>query len=439
MTASRIALLGACALAAVLVVVCLTDDSVVRLSTTEWTPTGQGDVHTTIAAGHDFDILAETQASNMDSFLTPTEVRLRDNSEGRDFELEASSFGDVDLDLGATEEEVLLQKPDAVKTEFVKAFTAIKPGATHHSTRNAGVGATIDFGDDLATHQTDFPKELMVPAGLEKNCVTLRAYAVAIADNFNDDAENGAKLSTYATGVADGGINVLRDVLEGMAKAPKKDETCSSQFKGVMMPLRSNQAWNVKNGIAHDMLKTVWKEMNSKRGILVFKSGQDMGESGCLDDGTSMTRAEECKKIALSRASGQFVLIDANRVGWSGNPAVFTDLAVRVTTYLRALHATGANEEHIVQNRARDLLHKHIVIPKAQSVALFEGMCIPRKGATAANAAACTNVAKGLCKGKASCVWRPAWQGQMVAEEEFLEVAEEPAYEPYEEDAYGAP
>lgn len=183
-------------------------------------------------------------------------------------------------------------------------------------------------------------------------------------------------------------------------------------------PLQANKKWQVPNGIAQDMLKSINHEMHSKRGILAFQDATSLQPLTCEDKGLSLKRAAECKALIASRKGGKFVLIDASRVGWSGQPEIFTRLAVRVSTYLRAVRAIGAKDADIVQNRQKAVAIAETKIPDQAKSNLWNGMCQPRHGEPKAK---CDGKAKEACRTHVNCKWMPGWQGQEFAEEEFLE------------------
>jgi hypothetical protein len=411
---------GALALAAtVMVMVCVMDDSTVRLQETpaydepQWLPGGQPGLGSAIKAaqaeGDPTDEFAEVDAG----LYSPQDFRA---------DLQGKEVNPEDADWEGTPLE-LLQKVDPIKDKFVqriqKSFKNAGKSATFLNTQKKGsIHATIDFGDDVASHLSDkdkFPPELLKPAGLEKNCVTLRAYALAISGE-NSGERFSADLSKAGGGHS---LNVLQNVLEGMGRKPKKGETCSQQYEAVMKPLRNRREWKVPNGIAKDMVKFIDHEMHSKRGILAFQSGHDLAVSGCLDKGETLQRAVECREKALARHSGQFVLIDASRVGWSGKPSIFADLAVRITTYLHALRVTGGKEEDVVQNKAKAERIAEIKVPEEQKKGLLKGYCAIRKDSKA-KAATCKPKAHAQCEADVNCEWNQPWDGGL-AEDDFIE------------------
>jgi len=376
----RGALAGGLALVATIVVVmvCLTDDSVVRLTTDpeEWVPSGQADVNDAMGVTHADEVRKEEQTG----FFT--------GLESKDFKLEDSSFENDDLELE------LLQSDKTV---------------------GHGIHATIDFGDQLGAKGI-LPKEMGGPAGLEKNCVTLRAYALALSDNFNENKLLGAKASLAEAG-GEMSLNVLQPLLKGMGEKPKKGETCSQQYAKVMKPLLTNKKIMIRNSIAEGMLKSIDAEMKSKRGILVFQKVNQVvawkyhGES-----------ALAVKKKNRARTSGQFVYVDANRVGWSGAPSIFARLAVRVTTFLRALHVSGGEDHEVVQNKARLVAQiKERKIPDADMRRL-RGACSSKDEKLKKK---CWHLEKKACFAasiSSGCRWLGAWDGgEIVAEAEFVE------------------
>jgi len=79
------------------------------------------------------------------------------------------------------------------------------------------------------------------------------------------------------------------------------------------------------DSIALNMLEVVKTQIMEKRGILL---STDLEGSKGTDQGTLGLERHVGVDAAKSRHGGQYMFMDAERVGWSGEPSIFQHLAV---------------------------------------------------------------------------------------------------------------
>jgi len=162
-------------------------------------------------------------------------------------------------------------------------------------------------------------KKASVASVFNANCMTLKAYAMNVVDKVTD--------------MGDRSINVLKPILTAVAE--KGD--CVKQLTAEFKKLNDDQNIQVTDSIARDMTAIIEREMKEGGGILVWKN-LDFQNAGCNADPV------ECLKLSKAKAGGNYVYIDAERVGWSGTPGIFHRLAVRsraVVDTANKLHATA--------------------------------------------------------------------------------------------------
>lgn len=147
------------------------------------------------------------------------------------------------------------------------------------------------------------------------NCLTLKAYAISSYDSLMD--------------LRKGSVNVLKPILRVLAESPEANNTkeeCEATLDYALTTLSEDPDIMEESGsIARAMINTIADSMTHGRGILMVG---DLADSGTACSHTDLDR-RDCVEAAHDRQGGQFIFIDAERVGWSGEPAVFQHLAVR--------------------------------------------------------------------------------------------------------------
>merc|ERR1711998_611988 len=156
----------------------------------------------------------------------------------------------------------------------------------------------------------------------ERNCLTLKAYAMNVADQVADHS--------------------------------------SKQLNAEFAKLRSDKNIMLKSSIAKSMTDSIEHEMKSGKGILLWRTLQ-YHNAGCNLDPV------ECLKISQTKMTGaQFAYVDANRVGWSGAPDIFHQLSVRTTAVLDTANKLKIGQENLVKNGLASDHKKPPFLTKAQ-------------------------------------------------------------------------
>merc|ERR1711988_976820 len=147
-----------------------------------------------------------------------------------------------------------------------------------------------------------------------RNCLTLKAYALEVAPYLEEKINEGSLL-------------VLRPILLGLGAADDEDDTqsaCIDKLEAIFKELDNDESIQLPESISRQMLVEIKKEMRDEEGFLIWGRLTNL-DAGCLL--TSDRR--DCMFEAISRDGGQYVYVDANRVGWSGTPTTFQQIAVR--------------------------------------------------------------------------------------------------------------
>jgi len=150
------------------------------------------------------------------------------------------------------------------------------------------------------------------------NCLTLKAYAIASYDRLEDARE-----------VLPGFINILSPVLSRLAEDKDQHNTreeCTTFLSDLFDNLEKDPDIQFPDSIALKMLEVVKTQIMEKRGILL---STDLEGSKGTDQGTLGLERHVGVDAAKSRHGGQYMFMDAERVGWSGKPSIFQHLAVR--------------------------------------------------------------------------------------------------------------
>jgi hypothetical protein len=182
-------------------------------------------------------------------------------------------------------------------------------------------------------------EELVKRPHYGSNCLTLKAYAVASYDRLED-----------ARDALPGFINILYPILSQLAEDKDKHNTreeCTTFLTELLDKLEEDPDIQFEDSIALKMLKVVKTQIMEKRGILLSTDLQ--GHKGS-DQATLALERHGAVDLAKNRHGGQYMFIDAERVGWSGTPGIFQHLAVRtivVDTAAREMAKTTDAKEFV--------------------------------------------------------------------------------------------
>lgn len=381
-------------LGAMMVLGCMvfTDTSVVKETNdpADWTPRGQDGFDQEISDKKRQDAHVE---SDFYDDVTP------ETFQEKEFGLEDSSFEDTDLSL----ELLQTQSKDDTKKDS-----------------DYGVYGTY-FGDKLVADEADdkhpspVVEALADKPGFASNAVTLKVYALAVSGEM----ESHAMGHTTLDDVQDGSLVVLRAILKGMAMPLGDGETPAKQFEVIMKRLKKNPNWHFEDSIAKGMLTIIDKNMHEDRGIL--KSFTDHSQHDCADevsvnnevgdDVTVSGGTRACIKQMDQAANGQSIEVDAERIGWTGAPPVFSKLAVRPFDFLAALKASHLDPKDVVTNADNQAIAADSrSVSQKDANDLWSGTCLVA-GENASNACASKSTAE--CKAAAACTWSGPWDGSL--------------------------
>jgi hypothetical protein len=171
---------------------------------------------------------------------------------------------------------------------------------------------------------------------LGRNCVTLKAYAMAAADPLGDVTEKM--------------LPVLKTLLTELAK-PSKDY-CVTQYRMILKNIKNDRAIKgVTDSISLHILRLVTQNMKNK-GLVVWHTLQDEAAQ-CVGHQIHCKQSMQAKKSnkytegeagepVRKRYHGQWIFIRGPQVGFTGNPAVLRKIATRTSEVMAAankLHA----------------------------------------------------------------------------------------------------
>lgn len=249
------------------------------------------------------------------------------------------------------------------ESDFVKINNSVLTHEEEQAAKKAGNEAAVESevnekADENALHtakeqdREELEREVMEDKikAMDKdhygsNCLALKAYARASYDKLLDTRK--------------GSVNVLREILEtlgapGVEDKYNKPKECKAKLDEVFNKLENDKRWAhipMGGSIAKSMTKTVIDQMKNKHGILVWAKLKDRS---CLH-----ASHRDCVHEQDKKNGGQWVLLDANRVGWSGEPPIFYKLAVRATTVIRLAREMISKEDMhkitIVKNKKENV------------------------------------------------------------------------------------
>merc|ERR1712216_382415 len=127
----------------------------------------------------------------------------------------------------------------------------------------------VHYADDEAPSSPNGGPAPPTPNGYMTNCVTLRAYAAATADQLDDFSEHS--------------LSFMKDILESLA-ASEHTSDCETVLDQEVAHLESTGP-----GIAHGMLEAFKESMHNGNGVLIWHS--------------------------VPKKEGEYVFIDSKRIG----------------------------------------------------------------------------------------------------------------------------
>lgn len=171
------------------------------------------------------------------------------------------------------------------------------------------------YADDEAPSSPNGGPAPPTPNGYMTNCVTLRAYAAATADQLDDFSEHS--------------LSFMKDILESLA-ASEHTSDCETVLDHEVAHLESTGP-----GIAHGMLEAFKESMHNGNGVLIWHS--------------------------VPKKEGEYVFIDSKRIGLGHqepmlqdphglaiHPHEFTDAAkeINAAKHITLHGATKDEDEH---------------------------------------------------------------------------------------------
>jgi len=221
------------------------------------------------------------------------------------------------------EEDFLEDLPPSLKREAEEAGKEAKAPKVQEQVATS-IGASTS-SSSKASNKSQASKKPKKMTQYEANCMTLKAFAMTVVDELDDKSR---------------ALNVLKPILQSVAAKGNCVDELDKEFAN----LKTDTSIMLEDSIAKAMTEAIEHNMKEGRGILVWRR-LEFHNAGCDLD------AVECLKLSKTkRTGGQFVFVDANRVGWSGFPGIFHKLSVRSSALLDMVHKLKMPEEKLVKN-----------------------------------------------------------------------------------------
>jgi len=179
-----------------------------------------------------------------------------------------------------------------------------------------------------------------------------------------------------------GSTNILKPILSFLGDPATQDkyntmDECKAHLNKLFVALEMDEDLSKKksSSIGASMLKVIIHEMKLKKGVLIW--GPLLNPSASYYSRGAAERVYEAEHIHAERTAntaknGQYVFIDAERVGWSGEPAVFQELAVHGNHVMNRARAMMKSTHHVGQHSTH-VLHKALTGKQVKAINDWSG------------------------------------------------------------------
>jgi hypothetical protein len=241
-----------------------------------------------------------------------------------------------DEDAGDTGEDIVQAEKDQEKKDAKKAKRF------HNGEGKTGKGVYNEFELEAAAHRYG------------SNCLTLKAYALGL-ESDDDLCTACGSSSCGSDNPGQRALNELSRILSKLRKHPEKYndyDSCTGRLDQIFEELETaHDLHDDDESIGSQMLATMKDSMKNKRGFLVW--GQLLDRGGSCTCQHSEQRA--CMKHGLGKTDNQFVYVDAERVGFSGEPPIFSKLAIKSSKVMQIAEQMLKDSKHHTSHLSHEL------------------------------------------------------------------------------------